>query len=39
VGCTVAPGFDFLDFEIARRADLLAQHPQHADVIETLTRR
>jgi uncharacterized protein len=27
VGCTVAPGFDFTDFEMARRADLLRQYP------------
>ena len=38
VGCTVAPGFDFSDFEMARRADLLAQYPQHKDVIHNLTR-
>ncbi len=38
VGCTVAPGFDFRDFEMARRADLLAQYPQHKDVIHKLTR-
>jgi uncharacterized protein len=38
VGCTVAPGFDFSDFEMARRADLLAQYPQHRDIIYKLTR-
>jgi len=38
VGCTVAPGFDFSDFEMARRADLLAQYPQHKEVIHKLTR-
>jgi len=38
VGCTVAPGFDFADFEMAARADLLAQYPQHRRLIETLTR-
>ena len=38
VGCTVAPGFDFADFEMASRADLLHRHPQHRDVIERLTR-
>jgi predicted cupin superfamily sugar epimerase len=38
VGCTVAPGFDFADFEIAQRADLLAQYPQHRKVIVELTR-
>jgi uncharacterized protein len=39
VGCTVAPGFDFNDFEMARRADLLAQYPQHKEIIQKLTRR
>lgn len=38
VGCTVAPGFHFADFRIAARADLLAQYPQHRDVIHKLTR-
>lgn len=38
VGCTVAPGFDFADFELAERARLLARFPQHADVITRLTR-
>jgi predicted cupin superfamily sugar epimerase len=37
VGCTVAPGFDFADFEMAERATLLAQYPQHRAVIEQLT--
>jgi predicted cupin superfamily sugar epimerase len=38
VGCTVAPGFDFQDFEIGKRADLAATYPQHRDLIERLTR-
>lgn len=37
VGCTVAPGFDFADFEMADRATLLAEFPQHRAVIEALT--
>lgn len=37
VGCTVAPGFDFTDFELAGRTDLLKQYPQHREVIEWLT--
>ncbi len=37
VGCTVAPGFDFADFELADRTALLAAYPQHRAVIETLT--
>ncbi len=38
VGCTVSPGFDFADFEQARCQALLAQFPQHADLIARLTR-
>ena len=38
VGCTVAPGFDFADFEMAERNALTAEYPQHAGVIEMLTR-
>lgn len=38
VGCTVAPGFDFADFELASRAQLLAAYPQHRPLIEALTR-
>lgn len=37
VGCTVAPGFDFADFEMAERKELLQQFPQHQPVIEMLT--
>lgn len=37
VGCTVAPGFDFRDFEMARRSELIRQHPQHAEIITRLT--
>jgi predicted cupin superfamily sugar epimerase len=38
VGCTVAPGFDFTDFEMADRASLLAAYPQHDVLIRRLTR-
>lgn len=38
VGCDVAPGFDFADFEMPARAELLAAYPQHRAVIEQLTR-
>jgi len=37
VGCTVAPGFDFADFELADRAALLAEYPAHQDWIHRLT--
>jgi predicted cupin superfamily sugar epimerase len=38
VGCTVAPGFDFADFEMARHEDLLEQYPLHRSHIERLCR-
>ncbi|MGZ3884838.1 MAG: cupin domain-containing protein [Bacteroidia bacterium] len=38
VGCTVAPGFDFADFEMAKRDELLKQYPQHKKIVEALTR-
>ena len=38
VGCTVAPGFDFNDFKLAEREQLIAEHPQHKEIITTLTR-
>ncbi|MBS1564538.1 MAG: cupin domain-containing protein [Bacteroidetes bacterium] len=38
VGCTVSPGFDFSDFELAFRAPLTEQYPQHKDLIASLTR-
>jgi hypothetical protein len=37
VGCTVAPGFDFADFEIANRKELLAKYPREEAVIKRLT--
>jgi uncharacterized protein len=38
VGCTVAPGFEFEDFELASREELVRQFPQHRKLIEKLTR-
>lgn len=38
VGCTVAPGFDFRDFEMAKRQELLQNFPIHSDIIIALTR-
>ena len=38
VGCTVAPGFDFADFELPPREELCRQFPQHREIIERLTR-
>lgn len=36
-GCTMAPGFDFADFELAGRNALTETYPQHADIIRLLT--
>jgi len=36
VGCTVAPGFDFADFELAEKASLLELYPQHRLLIQRL---
>lgn len=38
VSCTVAPGFDFADFEMGDRNTLLQQFPDHAALINKLTR-
>jgi uncharacterized protein len=38
VGCTVAPGFEFADFELGKRSELSAAYPQHAKLIKELTR-
>lgn len=37
VGCTVSPGFDFAEFELASRQNLLDQFPQAAQWIYRLT--
>jgi len=37
VGCTVSPGFDFRDFTLPSRAELLEKFPQHEKVITQLT--
>ena len=33
VGCTVAPGFDFADFEMGKMESLLKQFPEHTETI------
>ena len=38
VGCTVAPGFNYEDFEFAEREALVAQFPEHRELIERFTR-
>ncbi len=37
VGCTVAPGFDFSDFEMASAEALHKEFPEHVDIINTLS--
>lgn len=37
VGCSVSPGFDFADFELANRAALSTQFPQHQQLIAEMT--
>jgi len=37
-GCTVAPGFDFADFEMPPRGELLARFPAQAEIVTRLTR-
>jgi predicted cupin superfamily sugar epimerase len=38
VGCTVSPGFDFDDFELAQRDHLKHAYPKHESLIDSLTR-
>jgi len=38
VGCTVAPGFHFDDFELAKREELAGKYPEHKGIIKKLTR-
>ncbi|MDD5456189.1 MAG: cupin domain-containing protein [Candidatus Margulisbacteria bacterium] len=37
IGCTVAPGFDFEDFELAKKEQLRKEYPELQKIIETLT--
>jgi predicted cupin superfamily sugar epimerase len=36
-GCTVSPGFDFTDFEMANKSVLLSEFPQYANWINELS--
>lgn len=36
MGCTVAPGFDFNDFEMAKKIELKNNHPNHSKIINRL---
>lgn len=35
-GCTVSPGFDFADFELAKKDELIKVYPQHEALINQL---
>jgi predicted cupin superfamily sugar epimerase len=37
MGCTVAPGFDYADYEAGNRSELITAHPQHHELIKQLT--
>jgi predicted cupin superfamily sugar epimerase len=37
VGCTVAPGFDFEDFEMGKRGELVSKYPKYEELIVRLT--
>lgn len=39
LGCTVAPGFEFSEFELATADDLLGKYPQHVQMIRPLLAR
>lgn len=36
--CTVAPGFDFRDFEMADQSVLIKEYPEHKNIIQQLTK-
>ena len=37
MGCVVCPGFDFEDFKLFKRAELLDRYPQHKEIIHQFT--
>ncbi len=39
MGCTVAPGFDYADFALGDRDQLIAKYPGHAAMIHTLMKK
>ena len=38
LGATMAPGFDYDDYQQGRRGDLMARYPEYAEMIRELTR-
>ncbi|MCD1147468.1 cupin domain-containing protein [Peptoniphilus sp. KCTC 25270] len=39
VSCMVSPGFEYSDFELMKRKDLLENYPEEREIIEKLTRK
>jgi hypothetical protein len=37
LGCTVAPGFEYADYETGSRGDLLKEYPEQGELILRLT--
>jgi predicted cupin superfamily sugar epimerase len=37
IGCTVAPSFEFEEFELGKKEEMIKQYPQHKNIIEILT--
>tara|TARA_R110000787_G_scaffold29800_1_gene80604 strand:- start:8465 stop:8962 length:498 start_codon:yes stop_codon:yes gene_type:complete len=37
VGCSVSPGFDFADFVLPKREELITLFPKHSEIITKLT--
>lgn len=38
ISCSVSPGFEFEDFELASRANLMEMFPSHGELIQRMTR-
>jgi predicted cupin superfamily sugar epimerase len=38
VSCAVAPGFDFTEFEMAKKDEVIELYPQHRDILSRLCR-
>ncbi|RJQ58822.1 MAG: cupin domain-containing protein [Stygiobacter sp.] len=38
VGCTVSPGFDFSDFELATQKELCEKYPKYSELIKVFTK-
>jgi len=37
IGCFVSPGFEYSDFELAEREELIKKYPEHRSIINVLT--